>query len=81
MVVLVVGVLVGFAAGRALAGPRQARAGRTYVVQAGDTLWGIARRIAPPDADPRPVIDRLEAVNHLSGPVIVAGQRLTLPPA
>jgi LysM repeat protein len=75
------GLLVGFAAGRALAGPRHGRPARTYVVRAGDTLWGIARRIGPPEADPRPVVDRLEALNHLAGPTIVVGQRLALPAA
>jgi LysM domain-containing protein len=30
----------------------------TYVVQPGDSLWSIARRMAPGD-DPRPIVDEL----------------------
>lgn len=31
-----------------------------YVVQPGDTLWSIARRLAP-DADPRPLVEELRS--------------------
>jgi LysM repeat protein len=81
VVALLLGVLVGFAAGRALAGPARAERPRTYVVRPGDTLWRIAERVAGPHADPRPAVDRLMAVNHLSSPAIIAGQRLSLPAA
>jgi LysM repeat protein len=77
--VLVLGLLVGFAAGRALASPTRTQQARTYVVRAGDTLWGIAERLSGPRADPRPAIDRLLALNHLSDPRIRVGQRITLP--
>lgn len=46
-----------------------------YVVQPGDTLWSIARRVAP-GSDPRAVVDRLSARN--GGPGLVVGQQLTL---
>jgi LysM domain len=36
--------------------------GEVYVVQPGDTLWSIARRIAPGE-DPRPIVAALEARN------------------
>jgi len=49
----------------------------TYVVGPGDTLWSIASRIAP-GRDPRPVIDRLQADNHLHGS-LQAGQTLIIP--
>jgi hypothetical protein len=49
----------------------------TYTVQPGDTLWVIARRIAPND-DPRPVVDRLIAENHITRSLQV-GQSIDLP--
>lgn len=48
-----------------------------YVVQPGDTLWAIAVRLQPA-GDPRVLIARLEAMNHLQGE-LVAGQRIVLP--
>ena len=47
--------------------------GPVVVVQAGDTLWGIARRLAP-GGDVRPVVDRLAAA-HGTGP-LQPGERL-----
>ena len=44
-------------------------------VRDGDTLWSIASRIAP-QRDPRLVVAELEDVNHLSSPVVQAGQVL-----
>ena len=50
-----------------------------YTVKPGDTLWTIAaRRYA---GDPRDAIYRIARQNHLSGSVIVPGQRLVLPSA
>jgi nucleoid-associated protein YgaU len=49
----------------------------SYTVQPGDTLWVIARRITP-NGDPRPVVDRLIAENHLTGSLQV-GQSIDLP--
>jgi LysM domain len=49
--------------------------GHTYVVQPGDTLWSIARTIAP-DRDPRPVVDALRKAN--GGANLEVGDRLTL---
>lgn len=48
-----------------------------YTVQPGDTPWVIARRIAPND-DPRPVVDRLIAENHITGSLQV-GQSIDVP--
>lgn len=51
---------------------------RTVIVQSGDTLWDIARDVAPSD-DPRETVQRLLDLNGLSTPVIVPGQELALP--
>ena len=50
----------------------------TALVRPGDTLWGIARRLAGPEADPRPVVDALVRANHVMGSLPV-GARLVLP--
>lgn len=44
-------------------------------VQAGDTLWSIAQRVAP-NRDPRPVVSRLRSVNHLGTVALTPGQTL-----
>lgn len=44
----------------------------------GETLWGIATRRYP-GADPRVKIAQIEQLNGLSGPTILAGQRLKVP--
>lgn len=48
------------------------------VVQPGETLWGVATRIAP-GQDPRPVIDQIRRLNELETPGLQAGQQLLLP--
>ncbi len=47
-----------------------------HVVADGETLWAIARSIAP-DADPRPIVDLLAERN--GGTAIQIGQRLVIP--
>jgi LysM domain len=49
----------------------------SYTVKPGDTLWSIARRLAP-GRDPRPAIDQLIAANHITGS-LQAGQSIDLP--
>jgi len=49
-------------------------------VAPGETLWQIARRVSP-HADPRAMVLQLEALNHLHGASVLAGQRLLLPRA
>jgi nucleoid-associated protein YgaU len=70
-----VGVTTAVSApGRAVAGAPVS--GPRYVVQPGDTLWSIARRIDP-GGDPRPLVDRLAAA-HVSAQ-LVAGEVIVLP--
>jgi Tfp pilus assembly protein FimV len=65
---------------RALGSPEQpTRITRSsYVVREGDTLWTIARRLAP-GSDPRPIVDVLSAANGLDAGRIVPGQTLVVP--
>ena len=49
---------------------------RTHVVQPGDTLWSIARALAP-EGDVRPVVDSLAA--QRDGRPLQVGERITLP--
>ena len=48
----------------------------SYVVQPGDTLWGIARSLQP-DGDVRPLVGELTRVN--GGAELTVGQRLVMP--
>ena len=49
-------------------------------VQAGDTLWAIAQRVAP-GRDPRDVVQQLRRLNDLPSGGLQAGQQLLLPVA
>lgn len=73
-------LLVAFSLGRtsADAGSAPAVPRPVTVVQPGETLWAIARRVAP-GTDPRATIARLTDLNDLGARPIVAGQRLLLP--
>jgi Tfp pilus assembly protein FimV len=44
----------------------------------GDSLWSIAREVAPA-ADPRDVVDALVRLNALPSASVTAGQRLAIP--
>lgn len=51
----------------------------SVVVQQGETLWEIAKRVAP-QADPRATVSIIKELNGLSGRASVkAGQELTVP--
>jgi LysM repeat protein len=54
-----------------------ASAPAVVVVQPGDTLWGIARRVAP-QRDPRDVVTELRQLNALPSADVRAGQQLRL---
>jgi LysM repeat protein len=47
-------------------------------VQPGDTLWTVAKRIAPQN-DPREVVAQIRRVNHLQSSSLRVGQQLLLP--
>ena len=81
LLVLAVLLLVAFSLGRTSASAGSSRRvgpPPTTVVQPGETLWTIARRVAPA-ADPRSTVQRLSDLNDLGSSPIVAGQRLVLP--
>ncbi|HBF37443.1 MAG TPA: hypothetical protein DDW50_09000 [Firmicutes bacterium] len=46
-------------------------------VHHGDTLWSIARRIAP-DSDPRVTIKHIKNQNQISKSALIAGQKLEI---
>ncbi len=54
-------------------------AARAYLVRPGDTVWGIAKRLAAPGSDPRPLVDALIRANHLRGARVAPGERLVVP--
>jgi LysM domain-containing protein len=60
----------------AVVGVLQPAAMRTYTVQAGDTLWSIARGLSD-GGDPRPIVDRLMAQRQ--GRPLQVGERIALP--
>jgi LysM domain-containing protein len=77
-IVLVVALFLLVAPGLARGdGPDRPTPRVTYVVEPGDTLWSIARRVAP-GQDPRPVVDGLIEANDVRGG-LQAGQELSIP--
>jgi Tfp pilus assembly protein FimV len=57
--------------------PAPAAGASVVTVQAGDTLWSIARSVAP-GRDPRDVVDQLMASNHLKSASLSPGQTLNV---
>jgi hypothetical protein len=90
VVVRLAGVLLGaFATAAAvLSGGRVALAGEDarpvpverLTVQPGETLWGIAGRVAP-EADRRDTVARIVELNALPSAALQAGQRIAVPAA
>lgn len=54
--------------------------GTPYVVREGDTLWNLARQVAPAE-DPRLVVDRIADVNGIEAGDLIPGQQMILPAA
>ena len=56
----------------------QVRATGHVVVQPGESLWSVAREVAP-QADPRETVLRLRDLNHLPSDSVEVGQSLVVP--
>ena len=87
LVVTLVAVLFGaFSLGRAatqaapVAGDPAGPALTQATVQPGESLWTLARRIAP-DNDPRDVVAQIRRLNDLTTSQLQPGQQLVLPVA
>ena len=75
---LVIAALVlGINAGGATATSSSTPLAKVTVVS-GDTLWSVAREIAP-NADPRDVIADIMSVNRMSSAEIQPGEQLAIP--
>ncbi|MEI6360906.1 MAG: LysM peptidoglycan-binding domain-containing protein [Actinomycetes bacterium] len=66
-----------FTADAGSAAPARA-ATSVVVVQSGENLWQIARRLAP-GADPREIVTQLRVLNHLGSTPVEAGQSIVVP--
>jgi hypothetical protein len=78
---LMVGLMfAGFTLGRgsSQAAGRHHEAHHTVTVQAGDTLWSVAARVAP-HADPRAIVDEISSLNRLTSPIVRPGEQLVVP--
>ena len=73
--VYVLGGRVGAAGGE----PSGQAGQHVYVVQPGDTVWGIAQRSVGSAGDPRPLVDELIRINGLAHRLLVPGDRVVLP--
>jgi nucleoid-associated protein YgaU len=51
-----------------------------YTVKPGDTVWGIAERLGPRGADPRPLVDAIVRQND-GGTTLTPGETLSVPTA
>ena len=82
LVTLVVLLLGAFSLGRVGTGAATSVPSRPALeqttVHAGESLWSVARRVAP-TADPRTVVVQLRQLNHLDSAAVQVGQPLLLP--
>ncbi len=83
LLVMVALLLGAFAAGRTASQASQAEQRSVLsqtTVQRGESLWTVARRVAP-EQDPRQVVVALRRLNSLPTAQVQAGQQLLLPAA
>ncbi len=83
LLALVALLLGAFAAGRTASAsqePEQRSVLSQTTVQRGESLWTVARRVAP-EQDPRQVVVALRRLNSLPTAQVQAGQQLLLPAA
>lgn len=79
LVALLLGAfLFGRSASHASVSPEPQPTLTQVTVRPGDTLWSIARAVAP-GHDPRKVVEQLQRLNGLPGGGLQAGQQLLLP--
>jgi LysM repeat protein len=79
-IIVVLAMLALFGGGSAVATGGAGSADFQYVtVQSGQSLWGIAEKVAP-KADPRDVVAAIVSLNDLSQSAVQAGQRIAIPP-
>jgi hypothetical protein len=73
-------VIAGFTLGHgsSQAAGRHHHVQHTVTVEAGESLWAVAARIAP-HVDPRVVVADIQSLNHLATPSVVPGQQLLIP--
>jgi hypothetical protein len=77
LLALLIGLVVGFAGGRADAAAPQDT--QEVLVESGDTLWELAGRVATPGEDLRDVVIEIQRLNGLRTSDLAAGQVLLLP--
>jgi Tfp pilus assembly protein FimV len=53
-------------------------ASHRYLVREGDSLWSIASRLQR-GSDPRPLMDAIEAANHVAPGALRPGRSLVIP--
>ena len=83
LLALVLLLLGAFAVGRAASSQATAEQASTPVltqvtVQPGDTLWAVARRVAP-ERDPRELVAQIRRLNDLPTASLQVGRQLVLP--